>query len=58
MGAGVIERAYERHMRATGRCDELPSLGPDERLSGLRAWAVTARAEGEPWQHIGVKIGA
>lgn len=54
VGAGAIERAYERHMRATGRGDELPSLGPDERLSGLRAWAVTARTENhEPWQHIG-----
>lgn len=52
VGPNALERAYTRHMRTIGRGDDLPSLAPGEHLSGLSAWAVTARTENrEPWEH-------
>lgn len=56
VGMSSIERAFTRHMRGSGRGNELPHLGPDDYLDGLNAWCTTGQpATRDPWSHIVVK---
>ncbi|MGP9733476.1 hypothetical protein ACT3SQ_02825 [Brachybacterium sp. AOP42-C2-15] len=53
VGTKAMERAFMRHLKASGRGDDLPPLGPGEHLSGIVAWAVTERRRnGVPWDHL------